>query len=73
MEIKYNIDRKKDITKSLKITPEIITFVKHYIKLYPTTTLWEFFKLINSKYKIKLSDHTIYNILQFNKITRKKL
>ena len=26
-----------------------------------------------SKYKIKLSDHSIYNILHQNKITRKKL
>ena len=29
--------------------------------------------LINDKYKVKLSDHSIYNILQSNKITRKKL
>ena len=30
-----------------KITPKIISFVKSYVKLYPTTTLWEFSKLIN--------------------------
>jgi len=29
--------------------------------------------LINDKYKVKLSDHSIYNILQLNKITIKKL
>ena len=76
-KIKYikdgNIDRKKRYNKPLKITPEIATFVKQYVKLYPTTTLWEFSKLINDKYKVKLSDHSIYNILQSNKITRKKL
>ena len=58
--------------KNTKITPEIISFVKSYVKIYPTTTLWEFSKLINDKYKIKLSDHSIYNILHSNKITRKK-
>jgi len=46
-KIKYNkdgnIDRKKRNNKPLKITPEITTFVK----LYPTTILWEFSKLIN--------------------------
>ena len=68
-----NIDRKERVNKPLKITPEIINFIKNYVKLYPTTTLWEFSKLINDKYKVKLSDHTIYNILQSNKITRKKL
>ena len=76
-KIKYNkdgnIDRKKRDNKPLKITPEITTFIKKYVKLYPTTTLWEFSKLINDKYKVKLSDHSIYNILQSNKITRKKL
>ena len=61
------------IERKEKITPEITTFVKQYVKLYPTTTLWEFSKLINDKYKVKLSDHSIYNILQSNKITRKKL
>ncbi len=67
-KIKYNkdgnIDRRKRVNKPLKITPEIINFIKNYVKLYPTTTLWEFSKLINDKYKVKLSDHTIiyYNL-----------
>jgi transposase len=76
-KIKYNKDgnikRKERKHKNTKITPEIISFVKNYVKIYPTTTLWEFSKLINDKYKIKLSDHSIYNILHQNKITRKKL
>ena len=76
-KIKYNKDgnikRKDREHKNTKITPEIISFVKSYVKIYPTTTLWEFSKLINYKYKIKLSDHSIYNILHSNKITRKKL
>ena len=50
-KIKYNKDgniKRKEIEhKNTKITPEIITFVKSYVKLYPTTTLWEFSKLIN--------------------------
>ncbi len=41
--------------------------------LQPEFILLEFSKLINDKYKIKLSDHSIYNILHSNKITRKKL
>jgi transposase len=76
-KIKYNKDdnikRKNREHKNIKITPEIISFVKDYVKLYPTTKLWEFSKLVNNKYKVKLSDHSIYNILQLNKITRKKL
>lgn len=76
-KIKYNKDgdikRKDREHKNTKITPEIISFVKSFVKIYPTTTLWEFSKLINDKYKIKLSDHSIYNILHSNKITRKKL
>jgi transposase len=76
-KIKYNKDgnikRKNREQENTKITPEIITSVKNYVKLYPTTTLWECSKLINKKYKIKLSDHSIYNILHSNKITRKKL
>ena len=51
-KIKYNKDgnikRKERQHKNTKITPEIITFVKSYVKLYPTTTLWEFSKLIET-------------------------
>jgi len=68
-----NIKRKNRENKNTKITPEIISFVKDYVKLYPTTTLWEFSKIINNKYRVKLSDHSIYNILHSSKITRKKL
>ena len=49
-KIKYNkdgnIDRKKRYNKPLKITPEIATFVKQYVKLYPTTTLSAFIFII---------------------------
>jgi hypothetical protein len=35
------------------------------------TTLWEFSKLVNDKFKIELSDKSIYNILHKHKLTRK--
>lgn len=41
-------------------------FLQNYVKLYPTTTLWDFFALINNKYIIN-------SILHSNKIKRKKL
>ena len=76
-KIKYNKDgnlkRKIRNNKNLKITPDIVDFIKKYVKLYPTITLWELSKLVYKKYNIKLSDMSIYNILQSNKITRKKL
>ena len=76
-KIKYNKDgnikRKIRDNKNLKITPDIIDFIKKYVKLYPTITLWELSKLVYNNYHIKLSDMSIYNILQSNKITRKKL
>jgi len=76
-KIKYNKDgdvkRKIRDNKNLKITPDIIDFIQKYVKLYPTITLWELSKLVYNNYNIKLSDMSIYNILQSNKITRKKL
>ena len=76
-KIKYNKDgnlkRKIRNNKNLKITPDIIDFIQKYVKLYPTITLWELSKLVYNNYNIKLSDMSIYNILQSNKITRKKL
>ena len=61
-KIKYikdgNIDRKKRVNKPLKITQEISTFVKHYVKLYPTTTLWEFSKLIKREHLTNYLKHS---------------
>ena len=59
--------------RNLKITPEIEKFVKDYVKKYPTTTLWEYAKLIKEKFGVQLSDRSIYNILHKNKITRKRI
>jgi len=56
-----------------KITPEIKLFVKQYVKSYPTTTLWEFSKLIDDKFGVHLSDMSIHNIMRSQKITRKRL
>jgi transposase-like protein len=76
-KIKYNKDgnikRKDREHKNTKLTPEIISFVKSYVKIYPTTTLWEFSKLINDKYKIKLSDQSIYNKITRKKVKKKKI
>jgi len=68
-----NITRKTRKGYNLKITPEVEDFVKKYIRKYNTTTLWELSKLVDEKYKIKLSDSSIHNILSNNKITRKRV
>lgn len=67
------LQRKTRKNHNLKITPEIVRFVKEYVRKYPTTTLWEYSKLINDKFGVRLSDKSIYNILHENKITRKRL
>ena len=68
-----NINRKTRKNHNLKITPEIERFVKEYVRKYSTTTLWELSKLVNDKFKIHLTDSSIYNILNKHKITRKRL
>lgn len=69
-----NVKRKTRKNKDIKVTPKIVKFIKEYVKKYPTTTLWEFSKIVNNEFKIRLTDKTIYNILhRNNKITRKCL
>ena len=68
-----NVKRKTRKNKDIKVTPKIVKFIKEYVKKYPTTTLWEFSKIVNKEFKIRLTDKTIYNILHRNKITRKRL
>jgi transposase len=67
------IIRKDRDNPKLKITPEIILFVKKNVKLHPTITLWKLSKLVDKQFKVKLSDQSIFNILHQNKITRKRL
>lgn len=67
------IIRKERDNPKLKITPEIISFVKRNVRLQPTVTLWKLSKLVYKQFKVKLSDHSIYNILHQSKITRKRL
>jgi hypothetical protein len=43
------------------------------VRKYSTTTLWELSKLVNDKFKIHLTDSSIYNILHKYKLTRKRL
>jgi hypothetical protein len=59
--------------KHIKITPEIEKFVKDQVKRDPTTTLWEYSKLVNDKFNVILTDRSINNILNRMKITRKRL
>ena len=66
-----NINRKTRKNHNLKITSEIEKFVKEYVRKYSTTTLWELSKLVNDKFKVHLTDGSIYNILNKHKITRK--
>lgn len=68
-----HINRKTRKNHNLKITPPMEKLVKETLQKYPTTTLWEFSKLINEKYGVHLTDGSIVNILQRNKITRKRL
>ena len=70
---KGNINRKTRKNHNLKITPEIEKFVKEYVRKYNTTTLWELSKLVNEKFKVHLTDTSIYNILHKHKLTRKRL
>ena len=68
---KGNLNRKTRKNHNLKITPEIEKFVKDYVRKYNTTTLWELSKLVDEKFKVRLNDKSIYNILHKHKITRK--
>lgn len=68
-----SVKRKTRKNHNLKITPEIEKYIKEYVKKYPTTTLWEYAKLIKEKFGVQLSDRSIYNILHKNKITRKRI
>ena len=68
-----NISRKTRDNKNLKITDEIVKFVKEQLKKNAMTTLWEYSKLVYDKFKIELSDMSIYNILHNNKLTRKRV
>jgi transposase len=70
---KSNLNRKPRQKYNLKITLEIEKFVKDYVKKYPTTTLWEYSKLVYEKFNIHLSDSSIHNILKKYKLTRKRL
>lgn len=67
------INRKTRKNHNLKITPEIEKFVKEYVRKYNTTILWELSKLVNEKFKVHLTDMSIYNILHKHKLTRKRL
>lgn len=67
------VKRKKTIKKSYKITKPIEKYVVSYVKKNVNITLWELSKLVEEKYKVKLSDGSIFNILKKNKITRKRL
>jgi putative transposase len=68
-----NIKRKKTIKPRYKVTNEIEKFILSLVKKETTISLWELSKLVNKKYKIKLTDMTIYRILKRHKITRKRL
>ena len=72
-ETKGKLDRKTRINHNLKITPEIEKFIKEYVRKYPTTTLWEYSKLVNDRFGVHLTDRSIYTILHKHKITRKRL
>ena len=72
-ETKGTLHRKTRKNHNLKITPEIEKFIKEYVRNYPTTTLWEYSKLVHERFGVHLTDRSIYTILHKHKITRKRL
>ena len=72
-KLQGDIRRKTRKNHNLKITPEIENFVKEQVKRDPTTTLWEYSKLVNDEFNVILTDRSINNILNRMKITRKRL
>ena len=72
-EKQKDIKRKTRKSKKLKITPEIEQFVKTHIKKHSTATLWELSGLIDEKFKVKLSDMSVYSILNNLNISRKRV
>jgi len=68
-----NIKRKTRKNHNLKITSEIEKFVKEQVRKDPTTTLWEYSKLVDKKFGVNLTDRSINNIFTNLKITRKRL
>jgi transposase len=59
-KLQGNISRKTRKNHNLKITSEIEKFIKEHVHKYSTTTLWELSKLVNEKFKIHLTDSSIY-------------
>jgi transposase len=72
-EKQKDIKRKLRKNKNLKITLEIEQFVKTYVKKHSTATLWELSGLIDEKFKVKLSDMSVYSILNNLNISRKRV
>lgn len=68
-----NVARKKRDTRKLKVTPEIVSYVKMQIKRNNTITLWELSKLVEEYFHVTLTDSAIHNILTEQNITRKRL
>ncbi len=68
-----HIKRKKTIKNPYKTTKEIEEHVLLLVKKNVNITIWEISKLVHKKYKVRLNDKTIFNILKKYKITRKRL
>lgn len=68
-----NIKRKESSKKHHKVTKDIEKYVIELVKKYVNITLWEISKLVDKKYKVRLNDKTIFNILKNYKITRKRV
>lgn len=47
-----SVKRKTRKNHNLKITPKIEKYIKEYVKKYPTTTLWEYIKLIKENFGV---------------------
>ena len=67
------LKRKLRENKNLKLTPEIIDYVKELSIKNPTYTLQEYAEFVRDKFKIEITYRSMYNVLHFLKITRKRV
>ena len=67
-----NVKRKQRNNKNIKVLPQIEVFILEIVKDNPFLTLLEIAHLVSINFDIVLSQMTIHNILNQNKITRKR-
>lgn len=67
-----NLTEKRKYTKTSKYTPEIKCFIREYIIKHIDFNYKKLIILIKNKYKITISKSSLYDIIKYMSITRKK-